>query len=187
MSKIVQHSSRPEKSEKKNEVSTCSDAELSLTPIARADFTAIFALQHDTAGARLAGVEGEFVEEEVFNRNMEQNIASDASQATVFTIREHGIIAGYIGVFEGAGGNLQLSYWLHSQFWGRGMGTRALALFLAHLPRQVIERPLYAAVVEENEASKRMLKRAGFDAYDSRMFFSAAHKAQKKQILFKKG
>ncbi|WP_308250938.1 GNAT family N-acetyltransferase [Nonomuraea rhizosphaerae] len=46
-----------------------------------------------------------------------------------------------------------LGYWLGRAFWGRGVGTRALGLFL-ELEKT---RPLYADPFEGNTASVRLL------------------------------
>jgi RimJ/RimL family protein N-acetyltransferase len=51
-----------------------------------------------------------------------------------------------------------IGYWLGRDFWGRGIGTRALALFLA----QETIRPLYADPFHGNTASVRLLERHGF-------------------------
>jgi RimJ/RimL family protein N-acetyltransferase len=51
-----------------------------------------------------------------------------------------------------------LGYWLGRPYWGRGIGTRALALFL-ELEKT---RPLYADPFHDNTASIRLLERHGF-------------------------
>lgn len=51
-----------------------------------------------------------------------------------------------------------LGYWLGRPYWGRGIGTRALALFL----QQEENRPLYADPFHGNTASVRLLERHGF-------------------------
>ncbi|MCK2213182.1 GNAT family N-acetyltransferase [Actinomadura sp. ATCC 31491] len=51
-----------------------------------------------------------------------------------------------------------IGYWMGREFWGRGIGTRALGLFLDE--EQV--RPLYADPYEGNTASVRLLERHGF-------------------------
>ncbi|MFI5551091.1 GNAT family N-acetyltransferase [Streptomyces sp. NPDC051738] len=51
-----------------------------------------------------------------------------------------------------------LGYWIGRPYWGRGIGTRALALFL-ELDRT---RPLYADPFHDNTASVRLLERHGF-------------------------
>ncbi|MGN9840753.1 GNAT family N-acetyltransferase [Nonomuraea sp. H19] len=51
-----------------------------------------------------------------------------------------------------------IGYWLGREFWGRGIGTQALALFL----RQEKTRPLYADPFHANTASVRLLEKHGF-------------------------
>lgn len=58
-------------------------------------------------------------------------------------------------------GEPEVSYGLGQAFWGRGIATRALALFLAEVPT----RPLYARIVKDNIASQRVLERNGFTVY----------------------
>ncbi|MEV7228569.1 GNAT family protein [Polymorphospora sp. NPDC051019] len=51
-----------------------------------------------------------------------------------------------------------IGYWLGRRFWGRGIGTRALTLFLA----RERNRPLYADPYIGNTGSIRLLERCGF-------------------------
>ena len=51
-----------------------------------------------------------------------------------------------------------LGYWVGREFWGRGVGTQALAL----LVDEVSVRPLYAHVVVHNVGSIRVLEKCGF-------------------------
>ncbi|MEU9660172.1 GNAT family N-acetyltransferase [Streptomyces chartreusis] len=51
-----------------------------------------------------------------------------------------------------------LGYWLGRPYWGRGIGTRALALFLD----TERTRPLYADPFHANTASVRLLEHHGF-------------------------
>lgn len=51
-----------------------------------------------------------------------------------------------------------LGYWFGRPYWGRGIGTWALALFL----RSEKSRPLYAARFTGNTASVRLLEKHGF-------------------------
>ncbi|WP_327175742.1 GNAT family N-acetyltransferase [Streptomyces sp. NBC_01335] len=51
-----------------------------------------------------------------------------------------------------------IGYWLGRQHWGRGIGTRALALFLEREPA----RPLYADPYVGNTGSVRLLEKHGF-------------------------
>lgn len=73
------------------------------------------------------------------------------------TILFQGDVAGNIGSW-GDPGERKVGYWLGKQFWGKGIATAALSLFL----RIVKARPLYARVVTHNVASIRVLKKCGF-------------------------
>jgi RimJ/RimL family protein N-acetyltransferase len=55
-------------------------------------------------------------------------------------------------------GEPEVSYGLGQSYWGRGIATRALALFL----EEVSIRPLHARIVKDNIASQRVLERNGF-------------------------
>lgn len=52
----------------------------------------------------------------------------------------------------------EVGYWLGREFWGKGIATQALTLFL----EQVTTRPLYAYVAKHNLASIRVLEKCGF-------------------------
>jgi RimJ/RimL family protein N-acetyltransferase len=69
-------------------------------------------------------------------------------------------LAGNIAAWWQDGRRL-IGFWLGREFWGRGIGTRALSLFLA--TGQEETRPLYAEAAVHNAASVRALKRLGFD------------------------
>jgi RimJ/RimL family protein N-acetyltransferase/2-polyprenyl-3-methyl-5-hydroxy-6-metoxy-1,4-benzoquinol methylase len=53
----------------------------------------------------------------------------------------------------------ELAYWIARKWWGKGIATAALMLFLAEHP----ERPLYARAAADNVRSLRVLKKCGFE------------------------
>ena len=73
------------------------------------------------------------------------------------TILADGQVAGNIVSWD-ASGQREVGYWLGREFWGQGIATRALELFLG----EVAIRPLYAHVVRHNRASRRVLEKCGF-------------------------
>lgn len=62
------------------------------------------------------------------------------------------------------GSEREVGYWLGRAYWGKGIATRALSLFLD----QVTTRPLYAYVVKHNLASIRVLEKCGFEKMDEK-------------------
>ena len=73
------------------------------------------------------------------------------------TIVFQGHVAGNIVSFVQSG-EREVGYWIGKEYWGKGIATRALALFLD----MVAERPLFAHVAKHNLASRRVLEKCGF-------------------------
>lgn len=66
-------------------------------------------------------------------------------------------VAGSISKYE-MDGRPEISYWLGRAFWGQGIATRALSLFL----EEVTQRPMFARVAADNLGSIRVLEKCGF-------------------------
>lgn len=77
------------------------------------------------------------------------------------TIVADGRVAGSLGSFLREG-QREVCYWLGREFWGQGIGTRALATFVQILG----QRPLYAGVAHDNFGSLRVLAKCGFRRLD---------------------
>ena len=75
----------------------------------------------------------------------------------VRTIVADGVVAGNIGSWQQDGQEL-VGYWVGREHWGRGVATRALALFVGEVP----VRPLRAHVAVHNAGSIRVLEKCGF-------------------------
>ncbi len=73
------------------------------------------------------------------------------------TILVDGQIAGSLVYFE-MFDQQQVGYWIGHDFWGKGVATRALSLFLDQIP----QRPVYARVAFDNIGSRRVLEKCGF-------------------------
>ena len=73
------------------------------------------------------------------------------------TILCDGQVAGRVASFDDFG-QLEVTYWLGREFWGKGIATRALASLLAFQTT----RPIYARAAKDNAASLRVLQKCGF-------------------------
>ncbi len=73
------------------------------------------------------------------------------------TILFEGKVAGNVVSFLQSG-KREVGYWIGKEYWGRGVATQALSVFL----RQEQRRPLYAHVAKHNAASVRVLENCGF-------------------------
>ena len=59
-------------------------------------------------------------------------------------------------------GTAEVGYWLGEAVWGKGIGTAALKAFAAWAFAEFNLRRLYAAVMVDNPASRRVLEKTGF-------------------------
>ena len=80
-----------------------------------------------------------------------------SSQNTMRTIVAEGKVAGYIACYP-HDENLEATYWLGREFWGRGLATQALNRML----QLVVKRPIVARAATDNIGSIRVLQKCGF-------------------------
>ncbi len=84
------------------------------------------------------------------------NIMADPS-VVIRTILVDGQVAGFAVSFNRIGVR-EAGYWLGQEFWGKGIATEAMQLFLPLIE----ERPIYARTARKNAASIRVLEKCGF-------------------------
>jgi len=82
-----------------------------------------------------------------------------SSDGHAMTITYDGLVAGNI-VSWAADGQVLVGYWLGRSYWGRGVATAALGLFLAE---HETRRPIHAHVAATNVGSIRVLEKCGFE------------------------
>ena len=78
-------------------------------------------------------------------------------------------------------GDPEVSYWIGKVYWGKGIATRALKLFLEGFS----VRPLYARIIIDNHASKRVLEKCGFVAHGKDQGFANARGMEVEEYIFK--
>ncbi len=99
---------------------------------------------------------------------------------TVKTVLFDGQVAGHIVQYL-HDGNSEIGYWFGKAFWGQGIATEALQLFLA----QVEERPIGARAAKDNAASIRVLEKCGFVVVGENKGFANARGAETEEFIFK--
>jgi RimJ/RimL family protein N-acetyltransferase len=126
---------------------------VTLRPVTEADFPTLYAHQQEPEANRLAAFPPR--PWEIFEKHWKRILADTSLVARA--ICADGEVAGQIGVF-GPPDEREVGYWLGSAWWGRGIGSRAVALCL----EEVKDRPLHAHVAQRNPASRRVLEKCGF-------------------------
>ena len=118
------------------------------------DLPIFFEQQLDADATRMAAFPSR--DRAVFDAHWANNILGNATAITQ-TVLLDGRVAGYMGSWQQDGVRL-VGYWIGKEYWGKGVATEALALFLYI----VTARPLHAHVARHNLASIRVLEKCGF-------------------------
>ena len=100
---------------------------------------------------------------------------------TIRTILFDGHVVGHV-LSHGWFGEPEVSYWIGKAWWGQGIATAALAIFLRLQP----ERPLYARVVKDNTASRRVLEKCGFHPIGHDKGFAHARGQEVEEIILQR-
>ncbi|MBR8643549.1 GNAT family N-acetyltransferase [Streptomyces tuirus] len=130
------------------------DDDVRLRDVAEDDLEAFLAYEHDEEAARRSRFAPR--PRDAFMAHWRERVLGDG---TVFvqTVTVDGDVAGNV-VAWWDGNRRFIGYWLGRAYWGRGIGSRALALFL----EREKNRPLYADPFRGNTGSVRLLEKLGF-------------------------
>jgi ribosomal-protein-alanine N-acetyltransferase len=133
-----------------------------IAPLALTVVEALFSLKNSEA--MLRWMPGTYpLDPDVFWSKMEAQIAAGCGvEQASYVIEVDGEVAGSIGHFHRDGGPCEVGYFVGERWWGRGVATRALELYLAELRRLGVEGTVHAGHAVENVASGRVLAKAGF-------------------------
>ncbi len=124
-----------------------------LRDVTKRDLSVFFQQQREPEACRMAGFPPR--DRETFLIHWQKILSIDriVKKAILF----NGTVVGNIVSFD-VNNERQVGYWLGKEYWGNGIATVALSLFLD----QVSERPLYAYVLTSNLGSVRVLEKCGF-------------------------
>lgn len=152
-------------------------ANITLREVEASDLETFFRQQLDPEANRMAAFVGE---------NPQDRGAFDAHWAKILhapritnrTIVADGQIAGHIACFP-QGEDMEVTYWLGREFWGRGIATRALEAML----RLVTYRPMVARAATDNVASLRVLEKCGFKIVGQNKDFAPGRREETEEYI----
>ena len=124
-----------------------------IRPVMESDLPILFEQQRDPEANEMAAFPAR--DYEPFMTHWTK-ILNDRTVVTMAVVVD-GCVAGYVGCWTQEGQRL-VGYWLGKEFWGRGIATQMMSMFL----RMVTDRPLHAHVAKRNGASIRVLEKCGF-------------------------
>jgi RimJ/RimL family protein N-acetyltransferase len=127
--------------------------EVTIRETLESDWPVLFEYQREPASSAMAGVPAREWDAYIAHQ---RKISADETGLHQ-TILYDGQIAGDLMSFLHAG-RREVGYRIGQEYWGQGIATRALALFL-NVERR---RPLYGWVLSDNLGSRRVLEKCGF-------------------------
>ena len=92
----------------------------------------------------------------------------------------NGCVAGSVASY-GPAGELEVTYWLGRDYWGKGIATSALREFL----KLVTVRPLHGRAAKDNLASLRVLAKCGFKVAGQDKGFANARGKEIEELVLK--
>ena len=131
-------------------------ATIKLRPVETADLPIFFAYQQEPESIQMAAFTAKDPSDKAaFDAHWDKIMADDS--VIIRTVLYEGDVAGSVSKYE-MFGEAEVSYWLGTRFWAKGIATAALQQFL-----EVLEiRPLHARVAKDNVGSTRVLQKCGF-------------------------
>lgn len=98
------------------------------------------------------------------------------------TVLADDAVAGHVSAYQAPDlEGLEVTYWIGRAFWGAGVATRALRLFL----ETVAQRPLYGRCAETNPASLRVLQKCGFTLVREDAGYANAHEKDVQEYVLR--
>jgi RimJ/RimL family protein N-acetyltransferase len=134
--------------------------DIQLRPVEAADLPTLYDFQCEPDGVRMAVVEPRDPDDYAAHW---AKVLVDPKVAALAIVAD-GVLVGQISLFQSDGLD-SVGYWLGQAFWGRGIASRALELFLQRIPT----RPLHARAAKDNVGSLRVLQKGGFRVTEYRM------------------
>jgi RimJ/RimL family protein N-acetyltransferase len=138
-----------------------------LRDVVEADLEVFLAQEHDPEAVRRSNFPPR--ERGAFMRHWTTKVLGDPS-VLVQAVTVDGELAGNLVAWWDEERRF-IGYWLGRQYWGRGVGSQALALFLG----RETTRPLYADPFAGNTGSVRLLEKHGFRRTGTVMYGDQEH------------
>lgn len=101
---------------------------------------------------------------------------------TVKTILFNDHVAGSVASYiDEEFGQLEVTYWIGREYWGKGVATRSLSTFLDY----VTVRPLYGRTAKDNVASLRVMEKCGFTICGEGKGFAYARGEEVEELMLR--
>jgi RimJ/RimL family protein N-acetyltransferase len=143
------------------------------------DLAVLFEHWADPVAAHMAAfTPPDHMDREAFERRWSRIRADETAIARVIVV--DGEVAGSISSW-GDPDEREVTYWIGRSYWGKGIATGALNVFLTVEP----SRPLHARVAYDNVASRRVLEKCGFRVVATDRGFAEARSGEIEEFVLR--
>jgi len=98
------------------------------------------------------------------------------------TIKKDNVVSGYVLSYP-EDGRQEVSYWIGKKYWGQGIATSALRIFLDEVNTC---RPIYARVAKDNIGSIRVLEKCMFKIIGETIGFASGRNSDIPELLMER-
>lgn len=151
---------------------------IELIKTTHADLEALFEFQTNKDGIWMAAFTPENPTDKEFYMNKWTKIVANP-EINMQTIRLENKIIGSVAHFDMMG-ETNISYWIDQPYWGKGLGTLALKMFV----NNAVKRPLFARVAFDNFGSQRVLEKCGFKTIGKDKGFANARNREIEEFIY---
>jgi len=152
-------------------------SQLTFRPVEPTDLDAIFEQMRDRESVHMAAFTADDPNDRsAFDAHMTKIMFS--SEVWLRAITCDSALAGTIGSWVSDGVS-EVTYWINRAYWGQGIATRALGLFL----EQTNVRPIRARAASDNAGSLRVLQNAGFHPIGTELSFAPGRAAEIEETI----
>jgi len=152
-----------------------------LSELDKRDYPVLYQ-QHSDAEAQFQAAGGAAHKSEAEHTAHLERVTKGGAQ--IKTTLHEGHVAGYVASFNRFG-KREISYWIGREFRGKGIASKAVALWLEQMPMPA--GGLFARVVKDHPASARVLEKNGFTAFEDDKYFSEIRGAEVEETLYRLG
>lgn len=153
--------------------------DIALVPPQDADYALLFDFQNDEEAQYQAGGGSLFDTVETYAAHLK---AAAKKGAELLVILREGHAVGYLASFDRFS-HREISYWIGRAYWGQGIATQAMALWLQDVA--VPDDGLFARVMKDHPASARVLEKCGFERVGEDRFHSDIRGEQVEELLYR--
>jgi ribosomal-protein-alanine N-acetyltransferase len=151
---------------------------ITLSETTREDLDTLFHFQLDKQANYLAAFTSKDTQTQTAYLEKYSPFLTDPT-ITMRTIKVNDVIVGSIAKFV-LENDAELTYWIDRKWWGQGLATQALNMFL----EIELSRPLFGRVAFDNYGSQKVLEKCGFVKIGTDKGFANARQTEIEEYIY---